>query len=329
MARAVHRFQIDQHGIHDATHFDELLPLATVAGKARHLTGRHRTDLPKQTSATIRSNPPARRSRPRTGPGLHPPPRSRATRVGAADPASRTATAGSPGCGAPGRPTIDECTKWLSVPDAAAGSCHSSRASRVGRRRPRRRRAREATAPATGSSSLGSRGAMSETTDVRVGDERASVARVAGRFMIGASAPPAAARNDAGLVAHRQDPARGRLAATPATPRKASQPTAGTCPRAATTGGRLKHPRRDFYRATIPLLLETAPTDRLPLLHQHAVDGDRPAEPRVPRITDVSELSTMGVGLSTSITGAARTSLSRKTRPITDQPRRQTSDPSW
>lgn len=43
--RAVHRVEIDQHGVHDAADFDELLPLATIPGEARHLAGRHRTDL--------------------------------------------------------------------------------------------------------------------------------------------------------------------------------------------------------------------------------------------------------------------------------------------
>ena len=34
----IDRFEIDQQGIHDATHFDQLSPLATVADEARHFT---------------------------------------------------------------------------------------------------------------------------------------------------------------------------------------------------------------------------------------------------------------------------------------------------
>src|SRR5271166_771753 len=41
----VHCFLIDQHGIDDAAHLDELLPVPTVAGEARHLSRRHRADL--------------------------------------------------------------------------------------------------------------------------------------------------------------------------------------------------------------------------------------------------------------------------------------------
>ena len=109
------------------------------------------------------------------------------------------------------------------------------------------------------------------------------------------------ARNDAGLVAHHRGRTGARCAATPATPRKASQLTAGACnSRRPTTRGRLKHPRRDFYRETTPLLLETAPTDRLPLLDQHLIHRDSATEPRVPRITDFAELGIVGVGLSTS-----------------------------
>jgi hypothetical protein len=55
-----------------------------------------------------------------------------------------------------------------------------------------------------------------------------------------------------------------------------------------TTRGRLKHPRRDLERSTIPLLLKTTPTHGVPLLDEPLVDDDRTAEPGVPRITDFS-----------------------------------------
>ena len=41
----VDRLLVDQHGIDDAAHLDELLPVAAVAGKPRHLPRRHRADL--------------------------------------------------------------------------------------------------------------------------------------------------------------------------------------------------------------------------------------------------------------------------------------------
>jgi hypothetical protein len=41
----VYRLLINQHGVDDAAHLDQLLPVPAVAGKARHLPRRHRTDL--------------------------------------------------------------------------------------------------------------------------------------------------------------------------------------------------------------------------------------------------------------------------------------------
>src|SRR4029450_3802860 len=43
--RRIDRLLIDQHGVDDATHLDELLPVAAVAGKARHLPCGDRADL--------------------------------------------------------------------------------------------------------------------------------------------------------------------------------------------------------------------------------------------------------------------------------------------
>jgi hypothetical protein len=67
VARAVHRIEIDQHGVHDAAHFDQLLPLATIPGEARHLAGRHRTNL---AQAHVRHHPskPCACDEPRGGP---------------------------------------------------------------------------------------------------------------------------------------------------------------------------------------------------------------------------------------------------------------------
>jgi hypothetical protein len=76
----------------------------------------------------------------------------------------------------------------------------------------------------------------------------------------------------------------------------------------------LKHPRRYFYRSTMPRLLETAPTDRLPLLDQLLVDGDGTTEPGMPWVADFPKLITMGVGLSTSTCSRERISHSRRMR---------------
>ena len=45
LARRVDRLLIDQDRVDDAAHLDQLLPVAAVAGEARHLPGRHRADL--------------------------------------------------------------------------------------------------------------------------------------------------------------------------------------------------------------------------------------------------------------------------------------------
>jgi hypothetical protein len=49
-----------------------------------------------------------------------------------------------------------------------------------------------------------------------------------------------------------------------------------------------KHPGRNLYGSTSPLLLETAPTHRMPLLDEHLVHRNGTTEPWVPRITDFS-----------------------------------------
>src|SRR2546428_6463513 len=74
-----------------------------------------------------------------------------------------------------------------------------------------------------------------------------------------------------------------------------------------TTRRRLKHPGRDFQRSSIARFFETAPTHGLSTLDQNLVHGDRTTEPRMPRITNFSRLSIVGVALSSCITVIART----------------------
>lgn len=45
MPRRIDRLLVNQHGVDDATHLDELLPVAAVAGKPRHFPRRDGTDL--------------------------------------------------------------------------------------------------------------------------------------------------------------------------------------------------------------------------------------------------------------------------------------------
>ena len=45
LARRVHRLLVNQHGVDDATHLDQLLPVPAVAGEARHFPRRDRADL--------------------------------------------------------------------------------------------------------------------------------------------------------------------------------------------------------------------------------------------------------------------------------------------
>jgi len=47
LTRRIDRLLIDQQGIDYPAHLDELLPISTVAGKARYFAGRHRSDLPE------------------------------------------------------------------------------------------------------------------------------------------------------------------------------------------------------------------------------------------------------------------------------------------
>jgi hypothetical protein len=72
------------------------------------------------------------------------------------------------------------------------------------------------------------------------------------------------------------------------------------------TGGRFKHPGRHFQRSVISLVVEAAPTHAMSTFAQRLVHRDRTTEPWMPRITDFSRLSTMGVALSTCITVIAR-----------------------
>ena len=46
-ARAIHRFQVDQDRIDNATDLDEVLPLATIPRKSRHLPGSYPADVPQ------------------------------------------------------------------------------------------------------------------------------------------------------------------------------------------------------------------------------------------------------------------------------------------
>lgn len=58
LPRRIDRFLVDEHGVDDTAHLDELLPVAAVTGKPRHLPrAATAPTLPRQTSATILSKP--------------------------------------------------------------------------------------------------------------------------------------------------------------------------------------------------------------------------------------------------------------------------------
>jgi hypothetical protein len=70
-----------------------------------------------------------------------------------------------------------------------------------------------------------------------------------------------------------------------------------------TWSAQIKHPGRDLYGSMRSLFLETAPRHGLPVLDENLVHHDRAPEPGMPRITDFSRLSIVGVALFTSTTG--------------------------
>ena len=45
LARRIDRLSVHEHRVDDAAHLDQLLPIAAVAGEARHLPRRYRADL--------------------------------------------------------------------------------------------------------------------------------------------------------------------------------------------------------------------------------------------------------------------------------------------
>ena len=66
-ARAIDRFQIDQHRIDHATDLDQVLPLATIPRESRHLAGGHPADV-AQTDLGDHAFKARARDRTRRGP---------------------------------------------------------------------------------------------------------------------------------------------------------------------------------------------------------------------------------------------------------------------
>jgi hypothetical protein len=73
-------------------------------------------------------------------------------------------------------------------------------------------------------------------------------------------------------------------------------------------------------------LIEAAATHRLSTLRQNLEHRDGAPAPRVPRIDDASRLSTMGVGLSSSIMRSVRTKVWATS---SSRPRRRRSAQAW
>lgn len=64
MPRRIDRFLVDEHGVDDTAHLDELLPIAAITGKPRHLPRRDCADL---AEADLRHHPVKANARDATG----------------------------------------------------------------------------------------------------------------------------------------------------------------------------------------------------------------------------------------------------------------------
>ena len=68
------------------------------------------------------------------------------------------------------------------------------------------------------------------------------------------------------------------------------------------TSARLEHPLRYLEESSFTVLVQTAPIYDASRLYNRSVNPDRLPTPRMPRITDLSRLRTMGIRLSTCMT---------------------------
>ena len=65
------------------------------------------------------------------------------------------------------------------------------------------------------------------------------------------------------------------------------------------TGARLEHPLRYLEKSSFMVLFQTAPIYDASSLYNCSMNPDKTPTPRMPRITDLSRLRTMGIRLST------------------------------
>jgi hypothetical protein len=68
------------------------------------------------------------------------------------------------------------------------------------------------------------------------------------------------------------------------------------------TGARLEHPLRYLEESSFMVLLQTAPIYDASNLYNCSMNPDKTSTPRMPRITDLSRLRTMGIRLCTCTT---------------------------
>jgi hypothetical protein len=79
------------------------------------------------------------------------------------------------------------------------------------------------------------------------------------------------------------------------------------------TGARFEHPLRYLEEPSFMVLFQTAAIHGPSTLCKCSMNPDRTPIPRMPRITDLSRLRTMGIRLSTCTTMIERTWVSRRT----------------
>jgi len=82
------------------------------------------------------------------------------------------------------------------------------------------------------------------------------------------------------------------------------------------TGAGVEHPLRYLKEPTLKVLFQAAAIYGLSSLYKRSMNPDRTPIPRMPRITDLSRFSTMGIRLSTCTTMTAPTWDSEKERRI-------------
>ena len=226
--------------------------------------------------------------------------------IAQAAPASRIAASGSRGCGRPGKVRTDGRTEWLCARDAADGSSHSSRISRVGSE-PRSAMLPQESCqqeslllaglrrkvPSTAAST-----AVHETVPADRVERRTSACRTS-TSRIGMERCPAcstaASSGARPAVDQPIEPAQGLIRNSRSRHSAMPQHAAASNIHCGTSSQRATSACSSAQRKT-----------RLLGLRNRAEDEDRAAVPRMPAVKDLSRLGKMGVTLSICTTSNGR-----------------------